>query len=420
MPMYAYKGLSATGKGVSGLRDAESPKALRQIMRRDGVTVTSCDVSSKGGAAAAAGVPVKSGLGRQVDVGGLFGSGVKPIEIGAFTREMATLLQAGIPLAETLSAMVEQTTNLRLKVPLGQVRAAVNEGSSLADALAKHPKLFDDLYISMVRAGEAAGNLDVVLVRLADFMDSAQKLRTKVQSAMIYPVIMLVVATGIISLIMIKVVPEITKQFASSGRTLPLNTRMLIAVSSFLRSNVLLLIALVILSIVGFKLWTRTPGGKRTWHGLVLRIPVVGELVRVVSVSRFARTLGTMLQAGVPLLRALDAAKDIVGNVVIKSAIEESKIAVSEGESLANTLRRSKQFPAMTVNMIAVGERSGQLESMLERVANTYDNNTDVKLSRMTALLEPLMLVFMGGAVAFIVFSVLQPILEQASFAKSR
>jgi general secretion pathway protein F len=421
MPMYAYKGLSAAGKSVSGTRDAESPKALRQLMRRDGVTVTSCEVSTKGGAAAAAaasGVPAKTGVNRSVDLGGLFG-GVKQLEIAAFTRSFATMLNSGLPLAEALGSMVDETVNLRLKVPLGQVRTAVNEGTSLADAMAQHPKLFNDLYVSMVRAGEQSGNLDTVLIRLADFMDSGQKLKTKVQSAMIYPVIMLIVSTAIIAVIMTKVVPEITKSFTSQGKTLPLNTRMLIWVSDVVGAYFFLFVFGAIGLFVAFKLWTRTPGGKLTWHRFVLRIPVVGELVRVVSVSRFARTLGTMLRAGVPMLKALDAAKDIVGNVVIRKAIEDARTGVSEGESLANMLRRSKQIPTGTISLIAVGERSGQLEDMLERVANNYDNATDVKLSRLTALLEPLMLVFMGGAIAFIVFSVLQPILDQASFTKT-
>jgi general secretion pathway protein F len=230
---------------------------------------------------------------------------------------------------------------------------------------------------------------------------------------------MLIVSTAIIAVIMTKVVPEITKSFTSQGKTLPLNTRMLIWVSDVVGAYFFLFVFGAIGLFVAFKLWTRTPGGKLTWHRFVLRIPVVGELVRVVSVSRFARTLGTMLRAGVPMLKALDAAKDIVGNVVIRKAIEDARTGVSEGESLANMLRRSKQIPTGTISLIAVGERSGQLEDMLERVANNYDNATDVKLSRLTALLEPLMLVFMGGAIAFIVFSVLQPILDQASFTKT-
>ncbi|MEZ4368305.1 MAG: type II secretion system inner membrane protein GspF [Kofleriaceae bacterium] len=425
--MYAYKGLSPAGKAVSGLREAESPKLLRQLLRRDGVVVTSCEVSSKGGGgkapskgagkgAATAGA-AKGGLSRQVDLGGLFG-GVKPVDIAAFTRETATLLRAGIPLAEALGAMVEQTTNLRFKVPLGEIRAMVNEGSSLADALGKHPKLFDDLYVSMVRAGEAAGNLDDVLVRLADFMDGAQKLKTKVQSAMIYPVIMLVVGIAIVAVIMTKVVPEITKQFNAQGKVLPINTRMLIWLSDLFRDYLGLILLATVAGIIGFRLWIKSASGRPIWHRFVLRLPVVGELVRTVSVSRFARTLGTMLSAGVPMLRALDAGKEIVGNVIIKRAIDDAKVAVTEGESLATTLRKSGQFPPSTINMISVGERSGQLEDMLTRIADTYDNSTDVKLGRLTALLEPLMLVFMGGAVAFIVFSVLQPILEQASFTK--
>jgi general secretion pathway protein F len=325
---------------------------------------------------------------------------------------MATLLRSGIPLAETLGALVEQITNVRFKTPVSEVRTAVNEGMSLADALAKHPKLFDELFVSMVRAGEVAGNLDEVLSRLADFLENTQKLKSKIQGAMIYPMVMVVVGAGIMTVLMVKVIPEITTMFTQQGKTLPLNTRLLIGVSGFLGHNLLLLLIGLIAGIFLFLRWIRSRDGKPRWHRFVLGLPVVGELVRTVNVGRFARTLGTMLQSGVPMLRALDTAKQIVGNVLIQQAVEDAKRAVTEGESLATTLKKSGQFPATMIHMTAVGERAGQLEQMLERVAVTYEAEVDTKLSRLTALLEPLMLVIMGGAVAFIVFSILQPIMD--------
>src|SRR5215468_8147299 len=250
MAMYAYKGVGAAGKAVSGVRDAESPKVLRQIMRKDGVLVTSFELS-RGGKLAKEVRARKGGLSRDVDLGGLIG-GVKKVEVAAFTRQMATLIKAGIPLADALGALVEQITNVRFKAPLSEVRAAVNEGSSFADALAKHPKLFDELFVSMVRAGEVAGNLDDVLTRLADFLESSQKLKSKVQSAMIYPLVMVVVGAIIMAVLMIKVIPEITSMFAQQGKTLPLNTRMLIAVSSFFGHNVLWLLIGLAVGIVLF------------------------------------------------------------------------------------------------------------------------------------------------------------------------
>lgn len=414
MVMYAYKGIGPTGKAVTGLRDAESPKAVRALLRKEGVVVTECEVSKKGGGAAAKAVGGK-GLSKEVDLGALFG-GVKKTEIANFTRQLSTLLKSGIALAEALSVMVDQQDNLRFKGPLGEVRTMVNEGSSLADAMAKHPKLFDELYVSMVRAGEVAGNLDEVLTRLADFLDSSTKLKSKVQSAMMYPIIMAVIGTVILAILMVAVIPEITKVFSAQKKTLPINTRMLIGVSDLIRNHFLLLLLLFAGSIWGFVAWIRSPSGKPRWHAFVLRLPMIGDLARKVNVARFSRTLSTMLTAGVPMLRALDTAKEILGNVVLRKAIDDAKQAVTEGESLAVTLRRSGQFPSMMTHMIAVGERAGQLEQMLERIAETYENEIDLRLTRLTSLLEPLMIVAMGGAVAFVVFSILQPIMAMGKF----
>ena len=417
MPMYAFKGIAPSGKATNGVRDADSPKTLRQNLRKDGILVTSFELS-KGGKQAKANNAKKGGLSRDVDLGGFLG-GVKKVEIAAFTRQMATLIKSGIPLAESLNAQVEQTSNVRLKVPLGEVRTAVNEGSAFADALAKHPKLFDELFVSMVRAGEVAGNLDEVLTRLADFLEGSQKLKSKIQGAMIYPLVMVVVGVGIMAVLMVKVIPEITQMFTQSGKTLPLNTRILIGMSGFIGNYFLFLVAGLALSIFLFAKWSRSKSGKPRWHSFVLNMPVLGELVRTINVGRFARTLGTMLHSGVPMLRALDTAKQIVGNVLIQDAVEDAKKAVTEGESLATTLRKSGQFPATMIHMVAVGERAGQLEQMLARVADTFESEVDTKLSRFTALLEPLMLVIMGGAVAFIVFSILQPIMDLGQLTTS-
>lgn len=410
MPMYAFKGVSASGKSVSGMKDAESPKTLRQLLRKDGVLVTSFELS-KGGKQAKDANKKKGGLSRDVDLGGLIG-GVKKTEIAAFTRQMATLIKSGIPLAEALGALVEQVANERFKTPLSEVRTNVNEGMSFADALAKHPKIFDELFVSMVRAGEVAGNLDEVLTRLADFLEASQKLKSKVQGAMIYPLVMVVVGIGIMTVLMVKVIPEITQMFTQQGKTLPWNTRLLIWSSSFIGKNILwIFIGLIFAGVIFYK-WTHSKEGRPVWHKFVLGLPVLGQLVRTINVGRFARTLGTMLQSGVPMLRSLDTAKQIMGNVILQRAIDDAKKAVTEGESLAQTLKKSGQFPPTMIHMVSVGEKAGQLEQMLERVATTYEAEVDTKLGRFTALLEPLMLVFMGGAVAFIVFSILQPIMD--------
>ncbi len=417
MPMYAYNGISAAGKAATGVKDADSPKALRQLLRKDGIVVTDITLSKAGvggkGAMAAAGG--KRGLSRNVDLGGIFG-GVKKAEVANFTRQLATLLQSGIPLAEALGALFDQIENVRFKVPIGEIKTAVNEGTSLADALSKHKKIFDELYVSMVRAGEVAGNLDDVLGRLADFIEASQKLKSKVTGAMVYPIIMAVIGVVIMSILMIFVIPSLTKMFAQRGKALPLNTRFLVWVSHTMGKYFLFILIGWVLLIWGFWAWTKSTGGRPAWHRFVLKIPVVGALVRQVNIARFARTLSTMLHAGVPLLRSLDTGKEIMGNVVLRKAIEDAKVSVTEGEALATTLKRSGHFPPTVIHMIAVGERAGQLEQMLGRIAATYEGEVDTKLARFTTLLEPLMLVVMGGTVAFVVFSILQPIMDMGTF----
>jgi general secretion pathway protein F len=269
----------------------------------------------------------------------------------------------------------------------------------------------------MVRAGELAGNLEEVLRRLADFLESGQKLKGKVQAAMVYPILMLIVTSVIMAILMVAVVPEVTSMFKSQNKTLPLNTRMLIGFSDFIRHQILFILIFGGLGIYAFVRWTKSVTGRQRWHQALLNAPVWGRCSASSRSAGFARTLGTMLSSGVPMLRALDTAKEILGNVILRKAIEDAKQAVTEGDSLAVTLKRSGHFPASMIHMVAVGERAGQLETMLQRVADAYESEVEMKLQRFTALLEPLMLVFMGGAVAFVVFSILQPIMEMGSFA---
>jgi general secretion pathway protein F len=409
VPLYAYKGVGPTGKAASGVRDAESPKALRQILRKDGIVVTQVDLS-KGGVK----VQSKKGLSKDVDVGEIFNK-VKRGDVAAFTRQLATLLKAGITLGEALAALFDQSEKPRLKRVIGEVRGAVNEvneGSSLADAMARHPAIYDELYISMVRAGEAAGNLDDVLLRLADFTESSQKLRGKVMSALMYPAIMIGVGALIMSILMILVVPEITKMFTQQGKTLPLNTRFLIWTSHIFGAYWFVWIVVCIVGVIAFRGWIRSTSGKETWHRFVLRTPVFGSLLRQVAVSRFTRTLGTMLQAGVPMLRSLEIAREVLGNVVLMKAVDSAKAGVTEGESLANMLKKTGHFPATVTQMISVGERSGTLEQMLLRIADAYEGEIDLKLGRLTSMLEPMMILIMGFSVAFVVMSILQPLID--------
>jgi general secretion pathway protein F len=416
MAVYAYKGLDARGKAVAGAKDAESPKALRALLRRDGVVVTEV-AEARAGKAASAVTNKGTGLKKEVDFGAMF-SRIKQSEVAAFTRQLATLVKAGIPLAEALGVLTEQIENEKFKTTVGDVRTRVNEGSSLADALGRHPRVFEEVFVSMVRAGETAGNLDQVLVRLAEFMEAAQRLKSKVGGAMVYPIAMMVISGGIMAVLMIAVVPQITQLFSDAGQTLPWNTQLLIFASGLIGSWWWALLILGGASIYGFMRWIKSPKGRPVYDKFKLKAPMLGPLTRQIAVSRFCRTLGTMLQSGVPLLKSLDVAKDILGNAVLKKVIEGAREQIQQGESIAGTLKKSGEFPAIVTHMIAVGERAGQLEQMLANIATTYEQEVETKLGKLTAVLEPLIIVLMGGAVGFIVFSILMPIMQMNQFAQ--
>jgi general secretion pathway protein F len=423
VPVYTWKGLSGAGKAVTGTKDADSAKGLRQALRRDGVFVTEHREMLAGAAKGAAksgasqgGAPV-SVFKREIDLAGLFAR-VRPQEVAVFTRQLATLLKAGIPLAEAMGALSEQSDNKKFEVVLTGVRQKVNEGSSLADTMAQHPTIFPELYTNMVRSGEAAGNLDAVLARLAEFLDAQHALRSKVSSAMTYPIIMMVLGSGIMGMLMVVVVPKITTIFEDVGKSLPWNTALLIFLSNTLASYWWLILVLGGLGYWGFKRWVKRPKGREAVDRLKLRVWLLGPLVRYVGVARFARTLSTMLASGVPVLTALEIVKKVLNNVVLEKVVEEARDAIREGESIAAPLKRSGQFPSMMVHMIAVGERSGQLETMLENVAVAYERDVDSKVARLTTILSPLLIVMMAMAVAFIVFSVLQPILDMQNFTQ--
>jgi general secretion pathway protein F len=303
-------------------------------------------------------------------------------------------------------------------VILTEVRQKVNEGSSLADTLAPHPTIFPDLYTNMVRSGEAAGNLDAVLMRLADFMDTQNALRAKVVGALTYPIIMMILGGAVMGVLMVVVVPKITAVFEDLQKTLPWNTELLIFVSELVGNFWWALIIVGTLAYFWFKRWARKPRGRALVDRLKLRLWLIGPLVRFISVARFARTLATMLAAGVPVLTALEIVKKVLNNNVLEKVVEEARDAIREGESIAAPLKRSGQFPSMMVHMVAVGERSGQLEAMLENVATAYERDVEGKVARLTTVLSPLIIVVMALVVVFIVFSVLQPILDMQNFVQ--
>jgi general secretion pathway protein F len=401
MPVFAYKALDQSGKSVEGLKEADSPRTLRTVLRRDGLFLT--DVTGEKQSRAAS---------PEVNVRRWVGGRVKADDVAVATRQLAVLVNAGIPLVEALTALVEQVEHERLKRVLSAVKQRVNEGSSLAEALAQHPKAFSSLYVNMIRAGESSGALDVVLFRLADFTETQARLKAKVLGTLTYPAAMMIIGAVIMGILFTVVIPKITKVFEDTKVVLPWTTRFLIGFSTFVHDWWWALGLLVAAAVYGFLRWLKTPTGRARWDIWVLDAPIFGPLVRQVAVARFSRTLATLLKSGVPLLTAMDIVRNIVGNTRLAAVIEEARESIKEGESIAAPLKRSGEFPPLVYHMIAIGEKSGELEEMLGNVANAYDSQVETKIAALTSLLEPVMIVVMGVAVAFIVFSILMPILQ--------
>ena len=401
MPLYEYTGLTATGKETKGTREAPTKAALREALLKNKIYLSSA--KEKTGAKA---VGEKKSLNLQI------GTGVSKQDIKDFTSQFCTLQKAAIPLVECLTALGDQAEKETLKTAIMDIKSKVSEGSTLADAMAGYPKLFDTLYISMVRAGESSGSLDVVLERLTGFLESQQKLRSKIIGAMVYPIIMIIIGGILMIVLLVFVVPRVTKLFEQQRKELPAVTRLLLFMTDVVNHYWFVLIALVIGIIYGFKKWVATPKGREIWDKFLLKIPIIGNINRLVAISRFAKTLATLLASGVPLLKAMDIVKSILGNVILSKVVENAHEAVREGETLAAPLKRSGEFPALMIHMINVGERAGRLEEMLNSVAKTYEDQVSVRVDALTSLLEPLMIVVMGGTIGFVVIAILLPIMQ--------
>jgi general secretion pathway protein F len=401
MAVYAYKGIDARGKSVKGTRDADSAKALRTVLKRDGVLATEILEQSEATRKAA----------RDIDFGRLFRR-VSPMDVAIATRQLSVLLRSGVPLVEALSALIEQLDQPELKTAFTDTRNQVNEGSTLADALKAHPKIFPTLYVNMVAAGEASGTLEEVLGRLADFLDDQTRLQSKVRGALAYPIVMAVVVVLILFLMMSVVVPKVTAIFENFNQTLPWYTSLLIWVSNILSNYWWLLAALIGGGIYWFRRWQATEEGRKKWDLFVLEIPLFGPLLIMVAVSRFARTLATLLASGVPVLTAMDITRNVLGNTELMRVVEEARASVREGEGIAKPLRQAGRFPPIVTHMIAVGERTGQLEEMLIHVADAYDQQIEVRVGAVTSILEPLLIVVMGAVVGGIAFAILMPLLQ--------
>lgn len=402
MPVYEYQALDRAGKNKSGIIDADSPIAARQKLRGSGVFPTALKETSSA-------LRQKAQGPRSVST---FFKRVKPGEISAATRQLAILLGAGITLVASLDALITQVPNPLLKKILAQTKESVNQGNSLAASLGQHPKVFSEIYVNMVRAGEESGSLDLVLHRLAELTEHQQALKGRLKAALAYPVFMLFIGILVLFFLVAFIVPNITKIFDEMHQILPLPTLILIAVSHFLKSFWWLVAGGCGCALFLITKFIRTPRGRRLWDRVKLGAPLIGSLNSKSAMARFSRTLASLLQNGVPLLSALGIVRNIVNNTRITEAIDDAIDDIQSGRGLAASLSKSRCFPPITIQMISAGEQSGEMEAMLNRIADVFEGEVETQTLAMTSLMEPVMILGMGLTVGFIVISILLPIFE--------
>jgi general secretion pathway protein F len=401
--VFEYRGiLAGTGKAVKGYRDADNPKALRALLRKDGILLTLANEETEERARAQR---------RQIDLFA-FMRRASTADVAVMTRQLATLVRAGVPLVDSISALVDQVEKEGLVRVLTAVRESLKSGTSFAKSLEVHPKVFPNLYVNMVAAGEESGTLEAVLDRLADFMEGQARLKGKVTAALAYPILMMFIGIVMVSVLMVAVVPKVVSIFENVGQELPWYTQLLIFVSNVFVGYWWLLLLTIGGSVWWFRRWVKTPAGRLKWDTFVLRVPIFGRLNLLVAVARFSRTLSTLLASGVQLLTAMNIVKNVLGNALLENVVATAIGSIREGESIAEPLKRSGEFPPMVTHMIAVGEKTGQLEQMLDNVARAYEADVEVKVVALTSLLEPLMIMLLGGVVGFIAMAILMPLVQ--------
>lgn len=401
MPIFEYRGLTRDGKNKKGNVDADNIRTARAKLKKDGIYVV--DIRDKKKASEANSRKKKTVTTATVPVS----------DMALMTRQLATLIKSNIPLVDALTAVSEQVENPVLQVTIADCKNMVNEGSTFHKALTKYPSIFDTIYLSMVEAGEMSGSLDVILLRLAEFTESANQLRSKVKSAMTYPVIMLVVTLGLLGFLFVFVIPKMMAVFESMPNLeLPWYTTIVMDISGILVNYWYVFPGVGFVSWLLFTNWKKTPEGRKKWDAISLRLPLFGEMNRMVSVSRFTRTLATLLNGGVPMLNAMQIVRNVVDNEIIAVAIDEARSNISEGESISGPLKKSGQFPPIVIHMVTIGEKTGELEQMLVQVSDAYDFQVKNKLEGLTGLIGPVVLVVMGFAIGVIVFSVMIPMFQ--------
>ena len=399
MPVFAYRGRTRAGQVVLGQMEANSLEAVVAQLRQQRVMATSVRAKPKA---------------IQLKLPG-FGGRVKDKELAVFTRQIATMIDAGLPLVQCLEVLATQQPNKRFKQTLTEIRENVEGGSTFAAALKRHPTIFTTLYANMVEAGEAGGLLDTILNRLAVYIEKAMALRRKIKGALIYPSTIVTVAIAVVIFLLVFVIPTFKALFKGFGAALPLPTRVVLELSRIVREHILVGLGVLVLAILILRFYYKTDKGERIVDAILLRAPVFGQLIRKVAVAKFTRTLGTLVSSGIPILDGLDITAKTAGNRVVEEAVLKTRASIAEGKTIAEPLKASGVFPPMVVQMISVGEQTGELDSMLAKIADFYDAEVDQAVANLTALLEPLLMVFLGVVVGGVIIAMYLPIFKLVS-----
>lgn len=408
-PVFEYKAYNTSGKASRGVVEAENSKAARLKLKKQGLSVFEMGEKSSSSKSTSSS---HTGASSQSMSFSFFGNSISQKDIAMMTRQIASLIKANIPLVEALNAMVEQTEHQGLKVVLSQVKQDVNEGLSFAKATAKHPKVFDNIFINMIEAGESSGTLSLVMLRLAELKEAQMRLRSKIVSGMTYPALMLFVAAILMVAMFTFVLPKLKTIFEGMNKPMPPITVILMGASDIMVNYWYIIFGVGAVGITTFLKYIKSSQGKPVWDAFKLKLPVLGPLIRMIGVTRFASTMATLLGTGVPILTAMNIAKNLVGNTLIADAIVSARENITEGQSIAGPLSKSGQFPPMVIHMISIGEKTGELPGMLKNVAETYEEQVSTRIEGLTSLLEPAMIIGMGGMVGFIVMAVFVPLLD--------
>ncbi len=403
MPIFEYRGLTKDGRNTKGVVDSENLRAARARLKKDGIFVV--DIKDK-----------KKQDSNKLKSKTVATKTVSVKDISLMTRQLATLIKANIPLVDALGAISEQVDNPVLAESLADCKNMVNEGASLHKALAKYPNIYSNIFVSMVEAGEMSGTLDMILVRLAEFAEAQFALQERLKSAMTYPVIMIIAAIGLMGFLFVYVLPKMTTIFESNPDfVLPWYSSVIFDISGILVNYWYILLGAGFTLSFLFSNWKKSPQGRPQWDAISLRMPIFGEITRMVAVARFTRTLSTLLTGGVPMLAAMQIVRNVVDNAVIAKAVDDARSNISEGESIAGPLKKSGQFPPIVIHMVTIGEKTGELENMLTQVSDAYDFQVKNKIDGLTAMIGPVVLLIMGLAIGTIVFSVMVPMMEMTN-----